>query len=176
MPIRRYSIDRVRNAKIHQAFEYWRTIRRGKQVPARRDLDPVDIPHLLPYMYLTEIHRTPLRIRYRLVGTMVCEIEGRDKTGLWMHEEDRLGDYERWLADYRTVMESRQPLFGHDDLDYFDRGRVGIEWAVFPLGDDGETVDMAFELEIADDEQALLREPLSARVAPRPGDEDIAAE
>lgn len=158
------SIDRIRDAKIHRAFDYWQTIRRGNRVPARRDLDPIDIPHLLPYMYLTEIHRDPLRIRYRLVGTKVCEIEGRDKTGLWMHEETWLDDYEEWLDDYRIVMESRQPLFGHDDFEFSDHGRVGFEWALFPLGEDGENVDMAFELEIADEEQALLLEPLSARV------------
>jgi hypothetical protein len=171
LPTCRLSIDRIRDAKIHQAFDYWQSIKQGKRVPARGDLDPVDIPRLLPYIYLTEIHRDPLRIRYRLVGTKVCEMAGRDLTGRWMHEETWLHDYEKWLDDYRTVMASRQPLFGHDDLDFTDGARIGFEWALFPLGRDGETVDMAFELEIADDERALLREPLSERPAPRLSDE-----
>ncbi len=141
---------------IHEGLDYWQSIHGGKALPARSDLDPAQIPRLLPYLYLNEIHRDPLRVSYRVVGTRICQIEGRNKTGAWMHEEILQDDYEVWLADYRHVMEARQPLFGYDDLGQLDRSHVKFEWAIFPLSSDGQMVDMTFELEVFDNERDLL--------------------
>ena len=58
-------------------------------------------------------------------------------------------------------MDTRQPLFGHDDLDHLGRSYVSFEWAVFPLSSDGRMVDMTFELEVYDNERELLMQPSS---------------
>ena len=36
-------------------FDYWRSKLRGQLMPARRDLDPSEIPQLLPYLILTDV-------------------------------------------------------------------------------------------------------------------------
>lgn len=67
-------------------------------MPQRRDLDPVDIPRLLPHIGLIEVHQDPMRFRYRLVGTNMVNYFGRDHTGRWLHEA-KSGTYMRFLHD-----------------------------------------------------------------------------
>jgi hypothetical protein len=42
-----------------QLFDYWLERAAGAPMPARRDIRPGDIPHLLPNISLIEIHRSP---------------------------------------------------------------------------------------------------------------------
>jgi hypothetical protein len=47
-------------------YRYWRGKLEGRIAPARSDLDPADIPALLPYMMLVE--KVDDQFRYRLLG------------------------------------------------------------------------------------------------------------
>jgi hypothetical protein len=60
-------------------YRYWLAKRAGCRMPARRDLDPCDIPKLLPYVMIVE--KVDDRFRWRLVGTAVAQEAGRDLTG-----------------------------------------------------------------------------------------------
>ena len=44
-------------------MEYWRSVLRGRTMPARRDIDPVDLNRLLPSIFLIDVHTDPLRRR-----------------------------------------------------------------------------------------------------------------
>jgi len=159
----RLPIEQIQSALIHEGLAYWRYLCRNGTPPLRADFDPADVRRLLPYTVLTEIHRDPLRVRYRLVGTRICEVDGWDKTGHWIDEEPWQEHAEQWLKDYRTVIDTRGPLFGRDALTYPDRSTVTFEWAVMPLSTDGREVDMCFELEAFEGEPGLVERPLMAR-------------
>ena len=68
--------------RLKEAFAHWESLRRGRAMPSRRDLDPVDIPRLLPYLMLVDVEPEPLDFRYRLIGTEARSILARDYTGL----------------------------------------------------------------------------------------------
>jgi len=57
-----------------QMYDYWRGKRAARRMPSRRDIDPVDIPRLLPNILISEIVAGPagVRYRYRLAGTTVA--------------------------------------------------------------------------------------------------------
>ncbi len=74
------------DARVAALHAYWRSISPLGRLPGRQHFDPTAIPQLLPYLRLYDVHRDPLRFRYRLVGTEIVRILGRDTTGLWMHE------------------------------------------------------------------------------------------
>src|SRR5258706_10751243 len=59
-------------------YRYWLAKRAGRSMPARRDLDPCDIPKLLPYVMIVD--NVDDRLRWRLVGTAVAREAGRDLT------------------------------------------------------------------------------------------------
>ena len=53
----------------------------SKPIPSRYDIDPVDIPHLLPGLSLLDAGEDLDALRYRLAGTRVREIYGTEITG-----------------------------------------------------------------------------------------------
>jgi PAS domain-containing protein len=60
--------------RLRAALTYWDAKRQNKLMPPRSDIDPVEIPRLLPYVMLIDVVREPLDFRYRLMGTQACDI------------------------------------------------------------------------------------------------------
>src|ERR1700741_3932332 len=60
-------------------YRYWDGRRNERLMPARKDIDPADIPALLPHVSL--IHKPDGQFRFRLVGSAAVEQFGRDLTG-----------------------------------------------------------------------------------------------
>lgn len=147
MPLIHY--DQVTAPLVHEAYRYWRSKHRGGRLPARQDLDPVEMPaKLLPYVLLSEVLHDPFDIRFRLAGTEVVAMNNFDLTGKRLNEGIGQPHWcEYWLAVYREVVESATPAFGADCYGYRDRHHVSFEWCLLPLASDGRTVDMVFEVE-----------------------------
>ena len=64
-------------------YEYWRSKCVDGRLPERHDIDPLEIPELLPGIILMDVARDGQRLRFRirLAGTMVCSVHHRDITG-----------------------------------------------------------------------------------------------
>jgi hypothetical protein len=60
-------------------YRHWLGKTNGRVMPARGDIDPVEIPKVLPHMAL--VHKPDGQYRFRLVGTNISEMIGRDLTG-----------------------------------------------------------------------------------------------
>ena len=75
--------------QVRQFLDYWESRRRGRsRMPGRPNLDPADIPGLLPGVFLVDVlvSGSGLRFRYRLLGTEHTEIYGADLTGSYVDE------------------------------------------------------------------------------------------
>jgi hypothetical protein len=92
------------------AYAYWCGKCRDDRLPRRRDIDPTEIPRLLPYLLITELVNGGPRLRYRLVGTAIVAAYGGEFTGKYCDEvyppERRASE----VANYRLICERRQPL------------------------------------------------------------------
>src|SRR5271163_2944830 len=71
----------ITDERLRAAYDYWRRIAAGKAMPCRRDLDPADIPRLLPHVMLVDVLADG-RYRYRLIGTANAREHGMNATGL----------------------------------------------------------------------------------------------
>jgi hypothetical protein len=83
---------------------------RPKSTPTRFISDPVEMPKLLPHIQLIEIMPDG-RSRYRVVGTLLVNANGRDYTGKYAGE---LFDGKRGqsvVEHHRAVCIARQPAF-----------------------------------------------------------------
>src|SRR3546814_945976 len=78
--------DQIESARIRELFAYWQDKRRGDLLPRRADIDPVEIPRLMPYVLIADIEHAPFRVRFRLVGTKVVEATGFEFTGKYLDE------------------------------------------------------------------------------------------
>ena len=50
-----------KSENLKKLWVYWRSKLNGREMPSRGDLDPVEIPELLPYVALIEVHWEPRR-------------------------------------------------------------------------------------------------------------------
>ncbi|WP_341705558.1 PAS domain-containing protein [Ferrovibrio sp.] len=142
--------------RIRRTWDYWNAKRGTRPMPARRDIDPAEIPDLLPYLVLTEVLPAAPFLRYRLVGTKQVAIRGHDPTGLPVRGHyigHHLGnDEDEVMLNYRIVIEGRRFVYDYDattgperdDSSFGNRPVREHGTLLLPLSGDGETVDMVF--------------------------------
>lgn len=132
---------------IAEFLDYWEAKRGGRSLPARRDLDPVDIPRLLPFVTLADIEPEPFRVRYRLAGTMVVETTGMEITGRYLDELAPPHVLASYHAIYRRCCEHFAPSYASVDWEFTADRRGSYEIGAFPLSSDGARVDMVLTVE-----------------------------
>ncbi len=138
-------------AELHQ---YWLSLRAGRPMPRRADIDPADIPHLLPAIALVDIETAPFRVRYRLVGTRLVQDMGHDFTGFYL-DELRFDKPDELLALYRRAVDEKAPAFRSGTWRRPDGVVWGLETAALPLSEDGARVTQCLAIEDFND----MRDP-----------------
>jgi hypothetical protein len=127
-------------------YRYWLAKRGGSAMPARRDINPGDIPTLLPY--LTIVDRFDGQFRYRLFGTRVAELVGRDLTGRFVGSyvgsapESAAGAQ----AIYKCAFERAHPIFATGKFKIKSGATHNMAQLTLPLSDDGANVNMAVSI------------------------------
>ena len=140
----------VTSPRVEALYRYWQSKCDGATLPARPAIEPIEIPRLLPSLVIAEIEASPMRIRYRLVGTRVAEDNGADFTNRYL--EDCNFAVEPLLRQcYRQLVETRAPVFAYYEWHKEEwrgaKGAVGAnETGFFPLSSDGTKVDFAIAL------------------------------
>jgi hypothetical protein len=135
-------IDDIIDPELRALYSYWILKRGSRRMPRRSDIDPVEIPALLPSIFLVDIGGSPLRFRFRLIGTAICARWGGDETGKYLDEVDVDGERELMLRQYAAVVETGKPRF---DIAEFttDGGRyLHYRRLLMPLSEDDATPNM----------------------------------
>jgi hypothetical protein len=138
-------LRRPENQAFLEFYEYWRRKAAGKAMPSRADLDPLEIPQLLPGVFLVDVvPGPPRRFRFRLVGTRIAELEG-EMTGKFLDEfipgssGTAMGRQYEDAAEGRIGMR-RETLRWHEH----ERQHINYDVLLLPLSRDGATIDMLF--------------------------------
>jgi hypothetical protein len=130
------------NPTLAALLDYWRQKRHGRPMPCRADLDPVDIPKLLPYVQLVDVIDGGARFRYRLIGTAIVAAFGADSTGRYL--EDILTG-ERLVAavrHYQRTCETKGAFFVRNKYTTTKDLDITASRVILPLSADGDAVDM----------------------------------
>jgi len=98
-------------APIQGMLSYWRSKCAGGDIPSREDIEPHEIPAVLPDLYLMNVGDGGRRFQYRLVGTRIEEFLGMNFTGLWLDEVRPASILDRLLPLYRKTVSERRPVF-----------------------------------------------------------------
>lgn len=128
---------------------YWRSKMRGGELPSRADIDPAEIPALLPDLVLLNVEWNPFRCSVRLRGTRAEQLRPKDPTTRYLDEgttfePNRREDY---VAEMKLVATERRPAFAHDYLITL-AGLPRDIWAgIWPLARKGEPVNMLVVIE-----------------------------
>lgn len=133
-------------------YRYWDEARGGKRMPARSDVDPLDIPQeLLPNLFLVEVVDGGRRFKFRLVGSESTIAAGRSLTGFHVDEinpNKAYGDYVTNL--YRRVLTRKRPVLSVSNFGLPDQEHRMTQRIMCPLSPDGEVVTMVITCQVFD--------------------------
>jgi hypothetical protein len=114
-------------------YGYWRSCAQSKAIPSRFDIDPVDIPHLLPGLSLLDAGEDLDSLRYRLAGTRVREIYGTEITGRAVFDSGLQHKRDYWLSVYERVIARQTPMQGAVRGPVSGRDHLHLIWMRLPL-------------------------------------------
>jgi len=121
--------------------DHWRSLRRGREMPSRADLDPLDIAFILGNVLLVDVLRDPTRFRIRLHGTNMVARAGYDMTGRFTDELPNAEFRAATEASFAHVAAKRRPRAWSRKRMIGDRW-MNYDTLMLPLSADGVNVDM----------------------------------
>ncbi len=126
---------------LREGFAYWASKGWPARIPARRDIEPSEIPSLLPFVILLDVATDPPDFHVRLMGTQVVYHQQRDDTGRRMSDIPHQRPPSLVWTCCRRAVETGQPVLG--DIPYVGPHRdfVRVENVILPLSTDGAVVD-----------------------------------
>jgi hypothetical protein len=135
-------IDAPRNARIQALHNYWETLRGGRAMPARGDIDPTQIPSLLPNIVMYDVGADG-GYTVRLVGEEVINFIGRNATGGPAGGSMPARSAEMVAAILDAVVGERAPKFRAGKAHWApDKSYRDFEACFLPLSADGESVNI----------------------------------
>jgi hypothetical protein len=136
------------SAKVQRLHDYWQNVRGARSMPARRDIDATEIWSLLPNIHVSEWHKNPDRVRYRVAGTELVASIGREISGRWLtdfHTDPK--DVAETMTLYRQVIARRAPVIGRTLGSMQRLGVDSFEWILCPLSEDDHAITHFIGLE-----------------------------
>ena len=142
--------DPFTDARLSQAFAYWQSKAAARAMPRRRDIDPVEIPKLLPDVMLVDVEPGG-RYRYRLIGTENTQAQGIVATGRYLDEVLPGREYcAHVLALYDECVQRQRALYS--ECLFLSPARHAPERHTkvlfMPLSEDGVAVNMVFVVQV----------------------------
>ena len=149
----------IDHADLRRLHRYWLGKCAGRAQPARADIDPTEIPELLPFVMLVDVLEQGRQFRFRLVGTAVAR--GRDPTGRFLHEAAPKGLYGHHInALYAQAFRLALPYYTAFSYDFPSRGGPqSIRRLFLPLAEKAGEVNMMLIGQIAESPAEIQYSP-----------------
>lgn len=132
----------LRHEVLQRILAVWREAHRGTAMPRRADITPTRLRSALPHVVLVDVEGEPPRFRWRLIGTHVTQLLGRDRTGHWL---DDLYTPEAAAVLSRTLgmtVEHAAPIRFTGSFAFLDKAWFNFESLHLPLVDDAGRIVM----------------------------------
>jgi hypothetical protein len=133
--------DAVHSTRLRALLRYWAEKSAGRAMPFRQQIEPTEIPRLLPIALLADVTGTGARMR--LLGSEATAACGKETRGAAI-AEIQFGDFTvSWLDTFFRVIQSGKPACAAGT---YRRGNelCRIETVLMPLTEDGSSVSQIF--------------------------------
>src|SRR5262245_15043366 len=146
---------RIAHPTLQALYDYWLARCGACGFMRRTDLDPMDIPHLLKHLILSDVGMTEggaPAIRYRVVGTEIVAAHGSDYTGKTVEEltSGTTLDYTRAL--YGMVIERAVPVYSEGRFRWAQKEHRWTKRLHLPLSRGGRVVDTVLAAQVFEPE------------------------
>ncbi len=140
----------ITDDRLKELHDYWRRKAAGRKLPRRADIDPGEIPKLLPDVMLVDVLPGG-RYRYRLIGTANTAAHGINATGRYLDEVLPGPEYrDHVIGLYDQCVGSRRPVYS-ESLFISPQRRVTerhTKVLFLPLSADGERIDIVLVMQV----------------------------
>ena len=136
-------VDRgeIHSETLRELYDYWRAKHRGARLPARADIDPLEIPRLLASIALLSVVGEGEDFMFDLAGTRIEEVHGRSLKGISLSELRTSLELSPAVEQYREVARDGEPRYREGDLKIFGKEHWSSYRLLLPLSSDGKRVD-----------------------------------
>ncbi|WP_119165390.1 PAS domain-containing protein [Algihabitans albus] len=134
----------LQSPELRRLFAYWWDRHAEDRPPSRAEIDPVDVPDLLPDLLLVDVDWTgdKPRFYFRLAGTRFTQFYTEELTGRWL-DDLQLGSWQSfWEAEYHAIIHEWKPRYGLNSVVWQGRDFVRFEWLMLPLVTPNRRCDM----------------------------------
>lgn len=123
------------HADLAAFLAYWQSKRTDQRPPLRADIDPVEIPKLLPNVLLIDVIGQPAYdFHYRLLGTAIVSIDGVDYKGSLLSEMVPSTEAFRHIWQHHLDAAAGQIELRHDSLRWVrDSSRDHVDYLILLL-------------------------------------------
>jgi len=143
----------ISHPKLRRLYDYWCEKRADRKMPARADLDPLDMTFIIGNIILVDvIPGDPLGFRIRLHGTNLAERVHYELTGKMLDELPQVEFRNLTRQSFTKVVTTGEPLHARRDRILDERPRR-YETIILPLSGNDARVDMLICGLLYDDEK-----------------------
>lgn len=140
--------------KLRRLYDYWQDKRGGRTMPARADLDPMEMGFVIGNLILIDVigEVAAPRFRIRLHGTNLSHRVGYELTGKMLDELPQTEFRELAQRSFGKVTRTAEPLHARNNR-VLDERIYNYETVILPLSATGDRVDMLLCGVFYDDER-----------------------
>lgn len=138
----------LRTAEVREGYRYWRAKCHEGALPSRDDIDPLEIPNLLPSLMFVDIdHGVAPRFRCRLAGDRHTTILGENPVGSYLDQVASISNDPGNIIDLFTTV-ARDGIPHYWIRRYID---PAVRWGYYerillPLARDARNTDMLLSI------------------------------
>jgi hypothetical protein len=142
------SLKTVDDPDLKTLYAYWVRQCGSRPMPCRADINPKDIVSVIPLVFIADICR-PMRFRFCLVGTAICNRWHEDLTGRWLDELAFDGEREAVLEQYASVARTGIPRIDREEFVNEESRYLHYKRLLLPLSEEGQIPNMLIGIQKA---------------------------
>jgi hypothetical protein len=153
----------ITSPKLAKLFTYWSAKAQGRFAPTRGDINPADIPRLLPWVWLIDVIDGGTDFRFRIGGEKLIDFIGHRMAGETIGAHRQRPFFGSVAQAFAQCVSEKKPLLRpHAATRYEPRRSIETEALVLPLSDNGTDVSQIFGGFVTTTPMARLQELANA--------------
>ena len=128
--------------RLQSLYDHWFRVRKGALIPNRRDIDPVAIWTVLPFVWMCDYIAESGRFRYRLAGEEMNIFHHRNLVGTYLDETLTDTQSEKIIPKYRRAIQGPSIVYVRGAIHAATHPHLRGERLLLPLADADENASI----------------------------------